>query len=98
MHGPRCLGSLLALGVMMGAAAADGYPGMPPVTDPTNLYSETAAGKMSPATQGALARIYVPEHGGNSGQAGPGSHHDHPIRSHAPPRADGEGRGAGGPR
>ena len=33
---------------------------MPPVVDPTNLYSETAAGKLSPAVQGALPRVYVP--------------------------------------
>ena len=66
MLGPRCLGSLLALGVSISAAAAEGYPGMPAVTDPSNLYADTAASHMSPATQGALVRIYVPEHGGNS--------------------------------
>ncbi len=35
-------------------------PGMPPVADPANLYSETAAGKFSPAVAGDLARVYVP--------------------------------------
>ena len=35
---------------------------MAPVPDPNNLYSETAAGKMSPAVAGALERIYVPNH------------------------------------
>jgi YVTN family beta-propeller protein len=35
-------------------------PGMPPVVDPTNLYSETAAGRLSPAVAGALSRVYVP--------------------------------------
>ena len=35
-------------------------PGMPPVPDPSNLYSETAAGRMSPAVAGALERVYVP--------------------------------------
>src|SRR5512143_1604834 len=35
-------------------------PGMPPVPDPLNLYSETAAGKFSAAVQGDLERIYVP--------------------------------------
>jgi YVTN family beta-propeller protein len=35
-------------------------PGMPPVADPRNLYSETAAGKVSPALAGDLERIYVP--------------------------------------
>ena len=35
-------------------------PGMPPVVDARNLYSETAAGKISPALRGDLERIYVP--------------------------------------
>lgn len=35
-------------------------PGMPPVVDPHNLYSETAPGKVSPALKGDPARIYVP--------------------------------------
>ena len=35
-------------------------PGMPPVPDASNLYSEAAAGKLAPAVQGALARVYVP--------------------------------------
>ena len=35
-------------------------PGMPPVPDPKNLYSETASGKLSPAVAGALERVYVP--------------------------------------
>jgi YVTN family beta-propeller protein len=35
-------------------------PGMPPVADARNLYSETAAGKFSAAVQGDLERIYVP--------------------------------------
>ncbi|KVS22094.1 YncE family protein [Burkholderia vietnamiensis] len=35
-------------------------PGMPPVVNPQNLYSEAAAGRMSPAVAGALPRIYVP--------------------------------------
>src|SRR5262245_10488385 len=35
--------------------------GMPPVVDPANLYSEAAAGRLSPAAAEALPRIYVPE-------------------------------------
>ncbi|MBK6006664.1 YncE family protein [Ramlibacter ginsenosidimutans] len=35
-------------------------PGMPPVIDPSNIYSETAAGHMSPAVKGQLERVYVP--------------------------------------
>ena len=34
--------------------------GIPPVIDPRNVYSETTAGKLSPATAGALSRVYVP--------------------------------------
>ena len=35
-------------------------PGMPPVPDPQNLYSETGADKFSSAVQGDMVRIYVP--------------------------------------
>src|SRR5439155_16021861 len=35
-------------------------PGMPPVIDPTNLYGETAGGKLAPAVANALPRVYVP--------------------------------------
>ncbi len=40
-------------------------PGMPPVVDPSNLYSETRAGMLSPAVVGALSRIYVPNRRSN---------------------------------
>lgn len=42
------------------ARAVDTVPGMPPVVDPTNLYSKTRAGQLSPAVSGALPRVYVP--------------------------------------
>jgi len=35
-------------------------PGMPPIVDPRNLYSETQAGNLSPAVTNALSRVYVP--------------------------------------
>ena len=35
-------------------------PGMPPVVDAHNLYSETAAGHLNPAVRDDLPRIYVP--------------------------------------
>ena len=35
-------------------------PGMPPVPDAANLYSEATAGKVAPAAAGDLARVYVP--------------------------------------
>lgn len=43
-------------------AAIQPAPGVMPVPDPNNLYSETAAGKLSPNVAGALPRIYVPNH------------------------------------
>jgi YVTN family beta-propeller protein len=41
-------------------AAVGTVPGMPPVVDPANLYSEARAGKLSAAVTGALPRVYVP--------------------------------------
>jgi YVTN family beta-propeller protein len=35
-------------------------PGMPPVSDRSNLYGDTAEGKMSDAVRGALPLVYVP--------------------------------------
>jgi YVTN family beta-propeller protein len=50
----------------IGPARAQVSPGaMPPVVDPTNLYSETRAGRMSPAVAGALPRVYVPNRQSN---------------------------------
>ena len=46
--------------------ASSGLAGMPPVVSPGNLYSETAAGKFNPVTAAMPARVYVPEHGGDS--------------------------------
>lgn len=42
------------------APAVATVPGMPPVVDPMNLYSEASAGRLSPAVAGALQRVYVP--------------------------------------
>ena len=47
------------------APAVQTVPGMPPVLDAANLYSETAAGKFSPAVAGALPRVYVPNRASN---------------------------------
>ena len=43
-----------------GTRAVDTNPGMPPVADPANLYSETRPDKLSPAVAQALPRVYVP--------------------------------------
>ena len=52
----------LGLGVVVvGAASAiETVPGMPPVIDPANLYSETTTDKLSPSAAKALPRVYVP--------------------------------------
>ena len=42
------------------AATVATVPGMAPVLDAKNLYSEQAAGKVVPAIAGDLARVYVP--------------------------------------
>jgi YVTN family beta-propeller protein len=50
------------------AAAASGVqtvPGMPPVTDPTNLYSDTTADRVHPAVAGHPGRVYVPNRRSN---------------------------------
>ena len=41
-------------------------PGMAPVVDAQNLYSEIAGGKLSSATAGALERVYVPNRAENT--------------------------------
>jgi YVTN family beta-propeller protein len=43
-----------------GPAPIATVPGMPPVVDRNNLYSETITGRLSPAVAGALERVYVP--------------------------------------
>ncbi|MEO5677867.1 MAG: YncE family protein, partial [Usitatibacter sp.] len=60
---PRTRGTLLAaLGFFAAGARAQvqTVPGMPPVLDPQNLYSEIAAGKVSPALADHRELVYVP--------------------------------------
>jgi len=62
----RPAAALLATGLAAFAAGAvETVPGMPPVPDAANLYSETATGKISPAAAGDLPRVYVPNLRGN---------------------------------
>jgi YVTN family beta-propeller protein len=42
------------------AASVTTVPGMPPVVNAGNLYSEAGVNRMSPAVAGALQRVYVP--------------------------------------
>ncbi len=59
---PACRAGAAALAVFASAAgfAVETVPGMPPVPDPANLYSETGSDKLSEAVRGDLERIYVP--------------------------------------
>jgi DNA-binding beta-propeller fold protein YncE len=43
--------------------AVDVLPGMPPVVDPANVYSEAGAGMLSPAAAAAKPLVYVPHSG-----------------------------------
>ncbi len=60
--------AMLAIEIAVGAApgtatappAVVTVPGMPGVPDPSNLYGETGAGKLSPAVAADLPRVYVP--------------------------------------
>jgi YVTN family beta-propeller protein len=54
------IGLCLWTGRLLATAMMDPLPGMPPVVDTANLYSEAAAGRMSPVVADALPRIYVP--------------------------------------
>jgi YVTN family beta-propeller protein len=61
----RTLAALAAVALAAAHAVAQSpavatVPGMPPVVDASNLYSEAAAGRYAPATANALARVYVP--------------------------------------
>jgi len=46
--------------ITLDSGAGETVPGMPPVVDTRNLYSETGPDKLSPAVSGALPRVYVP--------------------------------------
>jgi YVTN family beta-propeller protein len=68
----HCISLAAAVWLWSGVAAAqtgprpvETIPGMPPVVDPTNLYSEIRPDKVSPTVSGALSRIYVPNRQGN---------------------------------
>jgi YVTN family beta-propeller protein len=52
--------SLALAGNVTAATSVVTVPGMPPVLNPANLYSQSAANDFSPAVKGALQRVYVP--------------------------------------
>jgi len=56
-----CWAQITAPAASLGAAPMiTVVPGMPPVIEPTNLYSEAVAGRLSAAVTGAVPRVYVP--------------------------------------
>src|SRR6516225_9881425 len=59
-HSARRRGSVSPLRREVGAGPVETLPGMPPVANPSNLYSAAGVGQLSPAVGGALSRIYVP--------------------------------------
>ena len=67
--GAACVCVLLALTgfavAQQGRGAIETVAGMPPVVNPANLYSETAAGRIRPDVAKALQRIYVPNRRSN---------------------------------
>ena len=50
----------IACHAALAAGPVQTVSGMPPVVDPSNLYSEATAGKLSDAVKGDLPRVYVP--------------------------------------
>ncbi len=59
---PATQSEVKPLATTTGSAVA----GMPAAVEPNNLYSEIAAGRMSPAVAGALERVYVPNRSDNT--------------------------------
>ena len=57
---PILAAAVLAACLQPALAQVATVPGMPPVADRNNLYSETTTGRMSAAVAGALERVYVP--------------------------------------
>ena len=63
-----CWGSLAVAAEQTGSSASriiQTVPGMPPVVDPSNLYSETRSDKLSPVVAKHLSRVYVPNRSSN---------------------------------
>ncbi|OGI69840.1 MAG: hypothetical protein A2W18_00095 [Candidatus Muproteobacteria bacterium RBG_16_60_9] len=57
--------SFLTNHAALAQSAVTTVPGMPPVIDPTNLYSETTTDRMNPSVAGDLPRVYVPNRRSN---------------------------------
>jgi YVTN family beta-propeller protein len=60
------LGSLALFAALGCHAANDPLPGMPAVLNPSDIYSEDHAGKLSPVVKDFPSRVYVPNSGSNT--------------------------------
>jgi YVTN family beta-propeller protein len=60
------LAALWVASAAFGAGVLQPLPGMPPLVDPGNLYSETRAGAFNPVAAAALNRVYVPNRRSNN--------------------------------
>ena len=60
MNSIRSLHCFIAVAIALLLVPQSSKSQIPPVVDPHNIYSETTAGKLSPAVAGALNRVYVP--------------------------------------
>jgi DNA-binding beta-propeller fold protein YncE len=54
------------MAALLPSAAINSLPGMPPVVDASDIYSETHAGKFSPAVRNFRELVYVPNSDSNS--------------------------------
>jgi YVTN family beta-propeller protein len=65
--GPVLLGLVIWPALMLAAIPeVSTLPGMPPVVDPNNIYSETHTGKLSPVVKAFPELVYVPNSGSNT--------------------------------
>jgi len=62
---PALLAFAIGFARLAGSDGNSDLPGMPPVMDANNIYSETRAGNLSPAEKGFPDLIYVPNSGSN---------------------------------
>jgi YVTN family beta-propeller protein len=66
MRSTHIVGVVVGLLILANGMAREPLPGMPPVLDAKDIYSETRAGKLSPVVRGFPRRVYVPNSGSNT--------------------------------
>ena len=58
--------ALIAIAIPFNVQAATPLAGMPPVTDPSDIYAADRPNQLSPVVANFPERVYVPNHTGNS--------------------------------